>query len=195
MMLAEVNSQNQRLMEVAASILNHVPDKKLKTVALNKALFYVDLVSLRDFGDTVSHNTYIALEHGPVIAKYPNRLVNGLVKAGIAIQSSEGNSKPIVLKQMPDRLDYIDVSIETVIEKVALWAARRTAQEMSDIAHQNIGWIVAYQEGLGRQQPAQPINLYLAMQQIVDPDPWLEMAYTASNQVMAAADCDAGIAW
>jgi len=33
------------------------------------------------------------------------------------------------------------------------------------------------------------------MQQIVDPDPWLEMAYTASNQVMAATDCDAGIAW
>lgn len=195
MMLAEASPQEKRLMEVAASILDHTPEKKLKTAVLNQALFYVDLVSLRDFGEILSHNTYLALEHGPVIEKYQTRLVHGLLDAGLATQSSEGSTMPIVLQRVPDRLDYIDDSIAAVIEKVALWAAHQTAPEISDFAHQNIGWLVAYQEGIGSQQPPQPINLYLALQQVVDQDPWMEMAYTVSDQAIAAADCDAGVPW
>ena len=58
------NEKSERLIEAAAAILNAAPDRRLNAVVLNKALFYLDLASLRDRGETVTHNSYIALEKG-----------------------------------------------------------------------------------------------------------------------------------
>ena len=45
------NEKSERLIEAAAAILNAAPDHRLNAVVLNKALFYLDLASLRDRGE------------------------------------------------------------------------------------------------------------------------------------------------
>ncbi len=78
------SNKKQKLTDAAAAILRCAPNNELNIVVLNKALFYVDLVSLRDYGNTLTENTYIALENGPVVAKYQQRLVKPLAEARIA---------------------------------------------------------------------------------------------------------------
>lgn len=161
-----------RLMEAAAAILEAAPGHKLNIVLLNKALFYLDLCSLRDFGDTVTHASYIALDMGPVVAKYPKHLVGELKTRGIAEQIREGISKPMTLraKVQPRFMNQGQLAHAS---KVAEWAARQTSAAASDISHQNPGWEIAHEAGHATGQK-QVINLTIAMQQIIEPDPWLD---------------------
>jgi hypothetical protein len=77
----------ERLVEAAAAVLNAAPSHRLNTVVLNKVLFYLDLASLRDRATTVTGNTFVGIQQGPVVAKYPQRLIAQLEKRGIAKQS------------------------------------------------------------------------------------------------------------
>ncbi|MEM9767805.1 MAG: Panacea domain-containing protein [Cyanobacteria bacterium P01_D01_bin.71] len=189
------DSKRKRLLEAAAAILAFTPEKRLNITVLNKALFYLDLTSLRDFGSPISHNTFVALEQGPVVAKYPQRLVNALVEEGIANQESFEDAKPVVLNCLPSHLDFIDSNLEKLVQNIARWFSEKTSKEASDFAHQNPGWMLAHQEGLAKSQPAKPINLYIAMQQIVVSDPWMDSSYTLNSEAISAADRDEGVPW
>ena len=189
------NSKRRRLLESAAAILSFTPEEKLNIVVLNKALFYLDLASLRDFGSPISCNTFIALKQGPVVAKYPKRLVNALVEEGIASQESFEDSKPVVLERLPKHLEFIDSGLEKLVQHIALWFSDKTSKEASDFTHQNPGWTMAYQEGIAKSQPPKPINLYVAMQQIVDSDPWMDSSYALDSEAVSAADRDEGVPW
>lgn len=189
------DSKQKRLLEAAAAILDFTPEKRLNIVVLNKALFYLDLASLRDFGSPISQNTFIALKQGPVVAKYPQRLVKALMEEGIANQASLGDAKPIILQKPPQNIDFIDSDSKQLVQEIALWFSNKTSSEVSDFAHQNPGWEIAYQEGLAISQPAKPINLYIAMQQIIDHDPWMDASYIVASEAIAAADRDEGAPW
>ena len=105
----EPEERSERLIEAASAILNAAPDRRLNIVVLNKALFYLDLASLRDRGATITHNAFIAIQHGPVIAKYPKRLVGQLEGLGIAKQISQWDgSKPIVLESCRPHFNFLD---------------------------------------------------------------------------------------
>lgn len=188
-------SKRKRLLEAAAAILAFTPEKRLNIVVLNKALFYLDLASLRDFGSPISHNTFIALRQGPVVARYDKRLVDALIEEGIANQESLGDAKPIVLSHQPNHLDFIDSDSEQLVKTIAHWCSEKTSKEVSDFAHQNPGWEIAYQEGLATSQSPKPINLYIAMQQIIGNDPWMDSSYMINPDAIAAADRDEGMPW
>jgi len=96
------NDRNLRLIEVASAVLHAAPGHSLNAVVLNKVLFYIDLATLRDRGETLTQNPYVALQNGPVIAKYQNRLIDRINELGIARQISQWDgSKPIVLEVFP----------------------------------------------------------------------------------------------
>lgn len=86
-----LHEKQQRLLETASAALIAAPENSLKVVVLNKVLFYVDLAALRDRGETVTRNTYIGLQNGPVVAHYDKRLVAGLEEQGVAEQRSQWN--------------------------------------------------------------------------------------------------------
>jgi hypothetical protein len=65
------------------------PGRRLSAIVLNKAIVYLDLASLRDRGATVTHNAHVAIQQGPVGAKYPRRLVAQLESRGYAKHLSE----------------------------------------------------------------------------------------------------------
>lgn len=166
------DEKRSRLIEAAAVILDATPKKRLNTVALNKALFYLDLASLRDTGATFTGNTFIAIKYGPVVAKYPKRLIAALQADGVAQQETCGLASPVILKTMPN-IHVMTSEIRNVARDVAEFCARRPAGFLSDISHKNPGWDIAWKEGQ-RKGCARPINMLIAMQQILDDDPWMQ---------------------
>ena len=179
-----------RLLEAAAALLDGSPGHQLKTVALNKALFYLDLATLRDSGETVTGNTYLAIEKGPVIAKYQKRLIKALCDSGIAKQDEEGRSKPVTLLNLPQFTAISPAAIAKAVE-VSRWCTGKVAGNLSDISHKNLGWIIAFEGTKAAGGVGQPIDMNIAMQQILEADPW--MVEPLDEAVRATCDVDDAI--
>jgi hypothetical protein len=191
----EPSEKNARLIEAASAILNCAPDRRLNAVVLNKALFYLDLASLRDRASTATANSYIAIQQGPVVAKYPQRLIQALEAQGIARQLSEWNgSKPIVLEKCPEQFIFLDSDALALIAKVTGYFSDLTSRAASEYSHDNPGWQSAWNSYRRTGRPA-PINLRVAMQQIIEDDPWMETPLIDEDELLAAADADSGEDW
>lgn len=190
------DERRARLLEAAAALLSGAEGQRLQMVYLNKALFYLDLVCLRDLGSPISNTTFVALRQGPVVAHYEKRLVLPLLESGIAIGEPEGQSKPIKLLKPLFPMRYVTPQIQQLAETVGGWISRRSAAEVSHYSHKNLGWKMAFRDGLGANAKPQPIDLSIAMQQILDDDPWLsEPLGEESLAVVAAADHGRGEVW
>ena len=160
----------ERLIEAASAVLNAAPEHRLNTVVLNKTLFYLDLASLRDRAETITGNTYIAIQQGPVVAKYPQRLIEQLEARGIARQISEWDgSKPVLLESCPRHFQYLDSDTLILLSAVTTYFAERTSRLASEYSHENPGWRLAWNSFLRTGKPC-PINMRVALQQIVDLD-------------------------
>lgn len=189
------NEKSERLIEAAAAILNAAPDRRLNAVVLNKALFYLDLASLRDRGETVTHNSYIALEKGPVVAKYQQRLIEELETRDIAKQISEWDgSKPILLESCPEHFQFVDADTLILASKVTSFFAAATSRQASDYSHENPGWELAWDDFRRTGKPV-AINLRIALQQIIEDDPWMDTPLLDDDELLAAADAAEGDEW
>lgn len=190
------DEKQPRLLQAAVALLSAARDRQLNTTNLNKAIFYLDLFALRDLGSSVTGSAFIALKQGPVVAKYEKRLIEPLEEAGFAVQEQDGMALPVRLVGEPGRPHLLSAAELEFARKVGQWFSEITAGRASDISHENPGWIIAFEEGLGAKKRPLPIDLHLAMQQIVEKDPWLADNLTSVERtaVAAADDCE-GKAW
>ncbi len=185
----------ERLIEAASAVLNAAPNHRLNAVVLNKALFYLDLASLRDRGATVTGNTYIGLQQGPVVAKYPARLIGQLESRGIAKQISEWDgSKPILLEASLSHFQFLDSDAMILVSAVTTYFAEATSGRASEFSHENPGWRLAWNEYRRTGRPS-AINLRVAMQQIIEDDPWMDGPLLNDDEILAAADAAVGADW
>jgi hypothetical protein len=184
------DTRRESLIEAAARLLQ-AAGGSLPITTLNKALFYLDLFALRDLGQTVTRATFVALPAGPVVAKYEARLVRALEEAGLAQQdeSEDGGAKPVCLLASPTTKALSDEAT-ALAARIGAWASRRSAGGLSDLSHLNAGWRFAWDRGLGAKKPALPINMSIAMQQVLDIDPWMDESPDA-EAAAAFADADA----
>ena len=191
------NEKRERLLEAASAVLERADGNQLNAVCLNKAIFYLDLVSLRDIGDTVTHSPFVALKQGPVVAHYKKRLIQKLVELGIAEEKSDGNSKPVKLINHVGEYRYIPKELLPAVEKIAKMFSGNSSAKASAYSHKNPGWKKAYREGLGADTQAMPINLFIAMQQICDDDPWMSEQLTdaETQAIQIAEDSLEGTPW
>ena len=191
----ESQEKCDRLIEAAAAVLNAAPLRRLNTVVLNKALFYLDLASLRDRGQTVTGNSFIAIQQGPVVAKYPQRLISQLQDRGIARQISEWDgSKPVLLENCPSHFEYIDADTLLLANAVTSYFAEGTSRQASEYSHENPGWRLAWNQYRRTGKPC-AINMRIALQQIVEDDPWLDRPMMNDDEILAAADEACGVDW
>ena len=189
------NEKSERLIEAAAAVLNAAPEHRLNAVVLNKALFYLDLASLRDRGATVTQNSYIALQNGPVVAKYEQRLIRELESRGIAKQISEWDgAKPILLESCPEHFRFVDADALILASAVTSFFASATSRQASDYSHENPGWEMAWIEFRRTGKPA-AINMRIALQQIIEDDPWMDTPLLNDDALLAAADAAEGEEW
>lgn len=189
------NDKSQRLIEAASAVLHAAPGRSLNAVVLNKVLFYLDLALLRDRGETITHNAYIALQNGPVVAKYQQRLITPLEEQGIARQISRWDgSKPIVLDDCPAHFEFLDSDAMITVSDVTEFFADATSKIASDFSHQNPGWQLAWNHFLREGRPT-AVNLRIAMQQLVESDPWMQVPLSSDDEILAAADDAIGNDW
>lgn len=189
------NEKSERLIQAATAILNAAPNRRLNTVVLNKALFYLDLASLRDHAETITHNSYIALQQGPVVAKYNSRLIGQLEVRGIAKQISEWDgSKPIILEDCPQHFEFVNADAMILVSAVTSFFAEATSRKASEFSHDNPGWQLAWDEYRRSGTPT-AVNLRIALQQIVEDDPWMDLPLLDDDAILAAADAGSGADW
>ncbi|MGZ0167679.1 MAG: Panacea domain-containing protein [Planctomycetales bacterium] len=189
------NEKSERLIEAASAVLNAAPDRRLNAVVLNKALFYLDLASLRDHAETITGNTYIALQRGPVVAKYQQRLIGQLESRGIGKQISEwDSSKPILLESCPEHFNFVDADALILVSAVTSYFANATSRQASDYSHENPGWQLAWNE-YGHTGRPSVVNMRVALQQIVEDDPWMDLPLLDDDEILAAADAGDGADW
>ncbi len=191
----ESSEKRERLIEAASAVLTAAPGHRLNAVVLNKALFYLDLASLRDRAATITGNTFLGLQQGPVVAKYPQRLIGELESRGIAKQISEWDgSKPIVLASFPEHGQFLDADALTLAASVTCFFASATSRQASDYSHDNPGWQLAWDESRRTGRPC-AINMRIAMQQIIEDDPWMDAPLPSDDELMAAAEAGVGVDW
>ncbi len=189
--------KRDRLLEAASAVLEYATDNRLNAVCLNKAIFYLDLVSLRDTGHLVTCSPFIALRNGPVVAKYPERLIGELKLAGIADQEIDGKSKPIHLTSPVKQYKYVDSCLIPAIKRISQRFSGNASLKASEYSHKNPGWEMAFNSGLGAAEgKALPINMLIAMQQIMVVDPWMALPPTGEEEVVLdQADSHSGVPW
>lgn len=188
------DERRDRLLAAASQVLDAAPDKRMNIVLLNKALFYADILALRDFGTTITRNTYVALKMGPVVAKYDRRLVKAMETAGLARQLVVGMAKPLELTGAPQRGPLTDVEID-LARAVSSILGDSTSTEASAFSHDNPAWRIAYEAGLGSGGPVRTVNLILAMQQVVDADPWLDEEDSDTAEALSRVGADPDEQW
>jgi hypothetical protein len=163
----------ERLTEAAMAILQATEGGSLNITVLNKALYYLDLYALRDLGETVTRNTYVALEQGPVVAKYEKRLVGELERQGLAEQVRSGKARPVQIKRPLDEFHRLSEEQLRLARAAARFAEQHTSSEISDLSH-GAAWQIAYDEGLGSGHAPRPVDLNMALQDIAEDDEWLD---------------------
>jgi uncharacterized phage-associated protein len=186
-----------RLAEAAMACLQ-AAGGSMNMVNLNKALFYADLAALLQTGHSITGQSYIALRQGPVVAKYDRRVVRVLESLGWARQQKIGQAKPLTIVALPRSFPSLPENAIGLIAKIASTIANLTASAVSIHSHENPGWIVAFEQGLGAGLPAKPIDMHLALQQLVDDADleWLNAELTEEEQkVVEEADVQDAEPW
>lgn len=189
------NDKSQRLIEAASAVLHAATGHALNAVVLNKVLFYLDLAALRDRGETITRNPYIALQNGPVIARYQQRLIDRLDEMGIAQQISQWDgSKPVVLKACPEHFEFLNSDDMIKVSEVTSFFANSTSRTASEFSHKNPGWQIAWNQYQREGKPAS-VNMRIAIQQILEADPWMQVPISDRDQMLADADAACGEYW
>jgi len=172
----QASEKRMRLLEAAVAVLQGTGNGKLNIVVLNKALFYGDLCYLRDRGRTITGNSYIALQYGPVVANYPRRLVAALKKERWASQeaNSDSNSKPVVLEDREHQFVALDATEVKLLRLMGKRFALTNSSDVSYYSHDNPAWQAAWEQGGKQGGRPLPINMRVALQQVIDRDPWLD---------------------
>lgn len=185
-----MDEQRDKLIEAAVALLDAAPGKRLQITNLNKALFYLDLAALRDLGKTLTGCTYVAYERGPVVDRYQSALVDELVVGGFARQDDLGMSKPLVLERPIMSFQHMDDYHRQLAALVAAHIAEQTAKGVSDWSHKNPGWLAA--RSLGESVP---IDMLLALQQVVNSDPWLSEPLNEEERAALDDSGEAAVPW
>lgn len=186
----------QRLCEATMAILQNVPSHRLNIVMINKALFYADLHALRDFGQTITASSYLALKQGPVVANYPKRVVDALQERGWARQIEEGLSKPLSVCTELTEFPSLTPEQLKILASIAKGISDKTSSGVSRISHGNLAWKKAFESGQGIGRPAVKLNMMLAMQQLpVDDDGWLNAEATEAEKAAVANASSASEEW
>jgi len=161
-------------------------------VPLNKALFYFDLILLREAGETFTRNTYIALPQGPVVSNYEKRLLRDMPKLGLAslLNEQRGGYESKTLQLEEGIGSELPGALTELAGEVARKIGRVTAAQVSDFSHANPGWDLAIKQGVGTG-----VNMHLALQQLLDEDDWLGAEEDEFARSLRASERDSRIRW
>lgn len=161
----------ERLHIAACALISAAPGGEMQITNLNKALFYLDLEALCRLGTSYTGAEYVALRRGPVVQNYKDVLVRSMVSSHRVelIERMVWRYPAKVLRTHGPCASLGVPELDDVVKDIAEAIGGPTAARVSEFSHQNLGWMAAFAAGEGR-----PINMPVAMQQLVDADAWME---------------------
>jgi hypothetical protein len=166
------------LLEAAGFILESAGGTLL-TTQLIKALFYLDCEAILELGAPFTGAIHVALQHGPIVESYNETLLRPLELARIAVQDNEaGMGKPVALTHAVKRKHLTPKQAELARAR-GFKAKEKNSTEWTSYAHENPGWIAAWRDGDGQ---GSPINMRIAVQQLLDDDPWMSAPLTETEK-------------
>ena len=160
-----------RTQEAVQVLLSAVDGQSLPIISLNKALFYLDLIALRDLGETFTGNRYVALKRGPVVDGYKG-MVQELEVRGVVKQDEASFENPVRLLAEADAPSMPQELIEQ---------ARLVARRVASVSPGND---VSDKKGCGGL-PTE-VSMLVAMQQLAGDTDW-----DVSEDELVAAGRDA----
>ena len=179
-----MSKKTTKLMEATMAVLQATPDRQLNIVVLNKALFYLDLYALRDLGETITGQDYVALPQGPVVDGYRSAIIRPLTDAGLAEQIQVAKAKPVKVVKQLARWDHLSGTELSIAQQVGASFTPLTSTAVSRFSHENPGWRLAHRSYVPGG-PFPRINMRLALQQLCDDDDeddaWLEQPLDAAT--------------
>ena len=127
-----------------------------------------------DSGSTITGATYVALPAGPVVARYPKRLVEALKKRGLAEQYEAGRARPARVTEGLESYKYLTPDQVDLAAVLGRFTAGQTSTFLSALSHENPGWEIAFENGSKPGVGPQPIDMAIALQQFAADDSWLD---------------------
>ncbi len=120
-------------------------DPRCGRTKLNKILFYADFGAYRKLGRSISGQTYLKREFGPVAGGLP-ATIDAMVADGECVWASRDHYGRSLHKLLPLRepdLAVFDAAEVDLVRQVVeeLWELNAT--EVSDLSHRFIGWQAA----------------------------------------------------
>lgn len=195
--MSTLKVRRTKLLEAAMAVLQAAPAGQLNIVVLNKALFYLDLLALRDLGRLVTDQTYVALPNGPVVDQYKDVLIAPLKEAHLAEQLLDGGmAKPLRVLRSLEVYTALTASEARIASVIGAGFNSFTSITVSSYSHDNPGWIAARRHAVDGR-PAPRIDMRLALQQLVDDDvdSWIDDPLDDSTRAACEAAATAVRVW
>ncbi len=164
------NEFTQRRILEASAVALASTEHGLGKVAINKVLFYADLHALLDHGESITESSYLALRMGPVVKGYERNIVEALAKEGCL---KTGAARRLVVTHVPE-LQVLPSFAADILVAQAKRLEGLTAAHISELSHRNPGWKAAWEIAQEKNGQGQPINMLRAMEELLEPDPWME---------------------
>lgn len=157
-------------------------DMYLGKTKLNKIIFFCDYFSYRELGNTISGDTYVKQNHGPV-PTHIKKTLSSLIENN-EITESVGNIHGYTIYKFvslsPSNLDVFSPREVSIIDSVISQSRKKNAKLSSDISHECIGWKLA--------ELGENINLNTALIDQVDDDNDIEFDSEYTNQLLHEAE-------
>lgn len=181
-MIGEMAANPKDRLHYAALLLLEYAGGSMQRTNLNKALFYLDLLWLRDTGETFTGEEYVAIRHGPVVRDYPSRLIQSMLAHRLVSEeevrlNSWMVAKPLTLVVHPEPPE--DEHLELLARQVADFMSNLAAVDVSEMSHSNLGWKLAYEAGEG-----QAIDMVVALDQVAGDDAWLDEGVSSDERAL-----------
>lgn len=100
----------------------------------------------------------------------------------------------LLVLSCPEHFQYVDADTLILASKVTSFFASATSRQASDYSHENPGWELAWNEFQRTKRPT-VVNMRIALQQIIEDDPWMDTPLLNDDELLAAADAAEGDEW
>jgi len=133
----------QRLKNVMLYVLEHCSD--VWCTKMNKLLFYIDFLSYRERGVAMTGLSYRAIDYGPVPERWERvySQFDEIRQETRVVGNYEGNLLVADSTVSCDMSVFNDDEIE-ILDRVCSALGGRTSRELSDLSHQESGWMDYY---------------------------------------------------
>ena len=145
---------NDKYLNALLYFIAECGNEKLGVTKLNKLFYYLDFISYRDRGETVTGETYVRLPMGPYAAKLQKKIIPSAQKKGL-IDHKQDDSDSFGKRNRYQALQQYDLNVfdeyeRDLLSKISKTFCNWTTDEMIAQTHTEAPWVFS--------EPSKPLD-------------------------------------